>query len=108
MRPNAHRRAILTPVGLLVAVLGLVGRHCGAQVAMYQYMRLCGYPAEKITILSTYNGQKHLLRDVLRQRCNHPLFGMPAAVTTVDKYQGQQVGGAVEGRAGIHHKGPPA
>ncbi|KAH7056430.1 aquarius, isoform CRA_c [Linnemannia elongata] len=60
-------------------------------VAVYQYMRLLGYPAEKITILTTYNGQKDLIRDVLNQRCSwNPIFGRPAAVTTVDKYQGQQ------------------
>ncbi|KAG0022270.1 hypothetical protein BGZ81_008612 [Podila clonocystis] len=60
-------------------------------VAVYQYMRLLGYPAEKITILTTYNGQKDLIRDVLNQRCSwNPVFGRPARVTTVDKYQGQQ------------------
>ena len=59
-------------------------------VAMYQYMRLIGYPASSITILTTYNGQKHLIRDVLSQRCENALFGLPARVTTVDKYQGQQ------------------
>ena len=60
-------------------------------VATYQYMRLCGYPASAITILATYNGQKMLLRDVLAERCgSHPFFGLPARVTTVDKYQGQQ------------------
>ncbi|KAF9207400.1 hypothetical protein BGZ49_000487, partial [Haplosporangium sp. Z 27] len=60
-------------------------------VAVYQYMRLLGYPAEKITILTTYNGQKDLIRDVLNQRCNwNPIFGRPARITTVDKYQGQQ------------------
>lgn len=53
-------------------------------------MRLCGYPADKISILTTYNGQKHLIRDVLNMRCSHPIFGFPAAVATVDKYQGQQ------------------
>ena len=56
------------------------------------YLRVCGWPAEKISILSTYNGQKHLIRDVLRKRCAwSPLFGMPARVTTVDRFQGQQV-----------------
>ncbi|KAI1313886.1 hypothetical protein EDD11_002421 [Mortierella claussenii] len=60
-------------------------------VAVYQYMRLLGYPAEKISILTTYNGQKDLIRDVLNQRCSwNPIFGRPARVTTVDKYQGQQ------------------
>merc|ERR1712023_520875 len=55
------------------------------------YMRLLGYPGKKITLLSTYNGQKHLLRDVVRQRCAwNPLFGEPDKITTVDKFQGQQ------------------
>lgn len=60
-------------------------------VAVYMYMRLLGYPAEKISILTTYNGQKHLLRDVINARCgDNPLIGRPHKVTTVDKYQGQQ------------------
>jgi len=60
-------------------------------VAMFMYLRLRGWPAEKITILSTYNGQKHLIRDVLQKRCGwSPMFGQPARVTTVDRYQGQQ------------------
>jgi len=60
-------------------------------VSLYQYMRLLGYPASRISILTTYRGQKHLLRDVVARRCaSHPLFGSPAAITTVDKYQGQQ------------------
>ncbi|KAG2235903.1 P-loop containing nucleoside triphosphate hydrolase protein [Thamnidium elegans] len=60
-------------------------------VAVYQYMRLLGYPAEKISILTTYNGQKALIDDVMQRRCAwNPYFGKPAAITTVDKYQGQQ------------------
>lgn len=60
-------------------------------VAVYMYMRLLGYPAEKISILTTYNGQKHLIRDVINTRCgDNPLIGRPHKVTTVDKYQGQQ------------------
>ncbi|KAI7863636.1 P-loop containing nucleoside triphosphate hydrolase protein [Spinellus fusiger] len=60
-------------------------------VAVYQYMRLNGYPADKISILTTYNGQKALINDVLQHRCSwNPFFGKPAAVTTVDQYQGQQ------------------
>jgi intron-binding protein aquarius len=60
-------------------------------VAVYMYMRLIGYPAEKISILTTYNGQKHLIRDVINSRCtDNPLIGRPHKVTTVDKYQGQQ------------------
>ncbi|XP_050542377.1 RNA helicase aquarius [Daktulosphaira vitifoliae] len=60
-------------------------------VSVYMYMRLIGYPADKITILSTYNGQKHLIREIINMRCgSNPLIGWPHKVTTVDKYQGQQ------------------
>ncbi|ESO09157.1 hypothetical protein HELRODRAFT_110053 [Helobdella robusta] len=60
-------------------------------VALYTYMRLIGYPADQITILTTYNGQKHLIRDVIQRRCaNNKLLGRPLKVTTVDRYQGQQ------------------
>mmetsp|Transcript_299 Transcript_299/g.1022 ORF Transcript_299/g.1022 Transcript_299/m.1022 type:complete len:1462 (+) Transcript_299:73-4458(+) len=60
-------------------------------VALFMYLRLMGYPAERISILSTYNGQKALLRDVVRQRCAwNPLFGEPSKITTVDRFQGQQ------------------
>lgn len=60
-------------------------------VGVYMYMRILGYPSEKISILTTYNGQKHLIRDVVNKRCaSNPVFGRPSKVTTVDKYQGQQ------------------
>lgn len=61
-------------------------------VAIYQYMRLLGYPRERITILTTYVGQRALIRDVLARRCaKNPLFGLPGGgVSTVDKYQGEQ------------------
>ena len=60
-------------------------------VAVYMFMRLQGYPAEKISILSTYNGQVALLNDVARYRCSAlPEIGMPHKISTVDKYQGQQ------------------
>ena len=64
-------------------------------VAIYQYMRLLGYPASKISILTTYAGQRALIRDVLGHRCAknrhlNTLFGLPRIVTTVDKYQGEQ------------------
>ncbi len=60
-------------------------------VALYQYMRLLGYPARSISILATYAGQKALIRDVLEHRCKlNKLFGLPRIVTTVDKYQGEQ------------------
>jgi len=60
-------------------------------VGIFMYMRMLGYPAEKISILTTYNGQKHLLRDVVTKRCSeNPMFGEPHKINTVDKYQGQQ------------------
>ncbi len=62
-------------------------------VAIFQYMVLIGYPPEKISILTTYNGQLALINDILSQRCGvgTPLDGIrPGALSTVDKYQGQQ------------------
>uniref|UniRef100_A0A5F8GMX2 RNA helicase aquarius n=1 Tax=Monodelphis domestica TaxID=13616 RepID=A0A5F8GMX2_MONDO len=60
-------------------------------VALFMYMCLLGYPADKISILTTYNGQKHLIRDIINQRCgSNPLIGRPNKVTTVDRFQGQQ------------------
>ncbi|MEE6520361.1 hypothetical protein FKM82_018209, partial [Ascaphus truei] len=60
-------------------------------VALFMYMRLLGYPANRISILTTYNGQKHLIRDIINQRCsNNSLIGQPSKVTTVDRFQGQQ------------------
>lgn len=63
-------------------------------VALYMYMRLLGYPREKITILAAYAGQKELIADVIRRRCVNAglqgLFGWPKTVTTVDRYQGEQ------------------
>jgi intron-binding protein aquarius len=60
-------------------------------VAIFQYMRLLGYPASTISVLTTYAGQRALIKDVLHHRCaKNPLFGMPKIVATVDKYQGEQ------------------
>ena len=60
-------------------------------VAIFQYMRLLGYPAAKISILASYAGQRALIRDVLNHRCaKNPIFGLPRVITTVDKYQGEQ------------------
>lgn len=56
-------------------------------VALFMYMRLQGYLPERITILTTYNGQKHLLRDVLNKRCaNNPVFGLPEKVQVNNMY----------------------
>lgn len=60
-------------------------------VAVYMYMRILGYPKEKISVITSYNGQKHLLRDVFKSRCGwNSEIGMPSKITTVDRYQGQQ------------------
>ena len=60
-------------------------------VALFQYMRLLGYPGRSMSILTTYAGQRALIRDVLEHRCKgNRLFGLPKMVTTVDKYQGEQ------------------
>lgn len=62
-------------------------------VALFQYMVLIGYAPHSVSILTTYNGQKDLIRDILAKRCGSgtPLAGVsPRAVSTVDQYQGQQ------------------
>ena len=62
-------------------------------VALFQYMVLIGYSPDKISILTTYNGQKELISDIISQRCGaeSPLRGVgPRAISTVDQYQGQQ------------------
>ena len=46
-------------------------------VATFMYMRLRGIPASKISIITTYNGQKDLIGDVVAQRyalaqCHRP------------------------------------
>jgi hypothetical protein len=58
-------------------------------VALYSFMRLMGYPAERISLLTTYNGQKDLLRDVVEARCaRHPLIGRPHKVGGVLAWRG--------------------
>ncbi|KAF5101260.1 hypothetical protein D0Z00_000930 [Geotrichum galactomycetum] len=65
-------------------------------VGLYQYLRLLGYPAKGITILTAYAGQKALIDDILRQRCTgaanrqNEIFGLPGHVTTIDRYQGEE------------------
>ncbi|MES1911407.1 MAG: hypothetical protein MHM6MM_003839 [Cercozoa sp. M6MM] len=63
-------------------------------VATYQLLRLCGYQPSQIALLTTYNGQRELLEDVVAKRClsTEPLtalFGAPV-ISTVDRFQGQQ------------------
>lgn len=63
----------------------------GSSYSFYLHLLYHRYPAEKISILTTYNGQRSLINDVLQRRCSwNPFFGRPATVATVDQYQGQQ------------------
>ncbi|KAL5085068.1 hypothetical protein Trisim1_010969 [Trichoderma cf. simile WF8] len=84
--PNYKGRGEAEPTPHFIQNLG----EAEYAVAIYQYMRLLGYPADKITILTTYAGQRALVKDVLSHRCANPIFGPPKAVATVDKYQGEQ------------------
>lgn len=60
-------------------------------IAIYKYMRTIGYPSEKISVLTTYNGQKELLRELFeKEYSKNESIGLPSKVTTVDKFQGQQ------------------
>eukprot|EP00842_Homolaphlyctis_polyrhiza_P004514 jgi/Hompol1/5063/HPOL_001001-RA len=59
-------------------------------VAVFQYMRLLGYPSSKIVILTPYKGQKELIHDVLNQRCSwNPIFGSPRQIATVAEFRNQ-------------------
>ncbi|KAH9906170.1 P-loop containing nucleoside triphosphate hydrolase protein [Xylariomycetidae sp. FL2044] len=85
--PDYKGRGEAEPVSHFIQNLG----EAEYAVAIYQYMRLLGYPASKISILTTYAGQRALIRDVLQHRCaRNDIFGLPKIVTTVDKYQGEQ------------------
>jgi intron-binding protein aquarius len=62
-------------------------------VALFQYLILIGYKSDSVSILTTYNGQKTLIDEIISIRCGPgtPLGGIrPRAVSTVDQYQGQQ------------------
>ena len=85
--PDYHGAGESEPTPHFIQNLG-EAEYC---VALYQYMRLLGYPASSISILATYAGQRSLIRDVLDHRCaRNRLFGLPKTVTTVDQYQGEQ------------------
>jgi intron-binding protein aquarius len=60
-------------------------------ISVYQYMRLHGYCTQKIVILSTYNGQVALIRNMIENRCSQiSLIGRPVKISTIDNYQGLQ------------------
>lgn len=85
--PDYKKNGESTPFPFFYQNLG-EAEYC---VHLYMYMRLIGIPSEKVSIITTYNGQKHLIRNIIQYRCeNNPLYGCPSRITTVDKYQGQQ------------------
>lgn len=82
-------------------------------VLLFLYLRLVGWPASQIAIITSYSAQKQLIQDILRKRCLHlgaaaaagsnsgPSWqrrsggdvassALPAFVETVDRAQGQQ------------------
>lgn len=55
------------------------------------YMRMLGYPADRIAVLTTYNGQVQLLKEVISGRsAQFGNLGSPLVISTVDKFQGRQ------------------
>ena len=60
-------------------------------IGLFMYMCLVGYNPSQITILTTYNGQKELIKEIYTKKCGwNKLFGNIGKICTVDKYQGQQ------------------
>ena len=60
-------------------------------IGLFMYMCLVGYNPSQITILTTYNGQKDLIKEIYSKKCGwNKLFGNIGKICTVDKYQGQQ------------------
>lgn len=73
-------------------------------VTLYQYMRLLGYPANRISILTTYNGQKALLREEIDTRCVNntavrEIYGRPHKVRVCLSISGHMVAAGHEMRA---------
>jgi intron-binding protein aquarius len=60
-------------------------------VSMYQYLRLLGHSGRSIVILTTYEEQSDLIKDVMNLRCvDSPHFGKSNDVTTIEKYVGRE------------------
>lgn len=58
-------------------------------VQLYMYLRYIGHPASRVSVITTYNGQKQLLRDVFNARCRH--LGMPHKITTGKNCMGKPI-----------------
>ena len=60
-------------------------------IGIFMYMCLVGYNPSQISILTTYNGQKELIKEIYNKKCGwNKLFSNIGKISTVDKYQGQQ------------------
>eukprot|EP00644_Phytophthora_capsici_P015098 jgi/Phyca11/575207/estExt2_Genewise1.C_PHYCAscaffold_710124 len=57
-------------------------------VGMVRYMLAVGYRPDQVTILTTYNAQRELLRRLLRTEASEG--AKKCTVSTVDRFQGQQ------------------
>lgn len=53
-------------------------------VSLYRYMRLLGYPREKIDLVAVSRGQKKRIEQIARQKCKEAFFGQPAVFTTAE------------------------
>ena len=59
-------------------------------VALFMLLRLNNISAESISVLTAYTGQKNLINDVVKAKCDwNPIFGKPRDITTIDQFQGQ-------------------
>lgn len=74
---------------------GVVQNAAEAEYAvwLYQYMRLLGYPACTIAIVTATHGQRQLVQDIVDTRArgtivDREIFGAPGLIATVHEYQG--------------------
>lgn len=60
-------------------------------VSFYQYLRLCGYEASRVSVLSNSEEQRDVLRELFREECGkNPVFGLPNRICTIDQYQDER------------------
>jgi intron-binding protein aquarius len=60
-------------------------------VSVYQYLRLCGHSARSIVILTTYDDQASLIKDVMNLRCvDSSHFSKPSDICTLEQYVGRE------------------
>jgi intron-binding protein aquarius len=60
-------------------------------IGIFMYMCLIGYDPKKISIITSYNGQKDLIKEIYNKKCFwNNIFSGIKKICTIDKYQGQQ------------------